>query len=482
MKTLLILISFISSLSYAGVPKGIDWHTGSIEKAFKLAKEQNKHLFLYWGAVWCPPCNHIKKKVFTNPSFQKEVKNFLAVYLDGDTDRAQIWGDKLKASGYPTMLVMTPQGKELMRFPTSVNANKYTELLRSSAKRKVSIEQLVKKKMPTDEEWGQLAFYSWGQNKEIKNKLDLYKDLYSRVPQRLVEERTALFLNYLGKLSKEKEVKVTKDSMAKELVNLINKKSLAKKFASDLSYSGGKYIDFLFDDIEKRIQHHSKLKKLLGELSTDMSLTVEERLFSLAYEMNIALEDEKLLPIFQKKLLLKVKETDKAAKDEYTRQDAMSTAIWMLKKSKLLTEAKAFGERELKKSMAPYYFMSYLSSIEKELGNVDGQIAWSRKAWQSAKGGSTRFQWGTSYLTSLIDNNKKKGFRKDFQSIIGELLKQPDAFNGRNKKRLERLEKSLHKLKDKTFSKRVKAIITEECSKLKDGKSCYKSFKSLKLI
>ena len=82
MKTLILILFFFSLNSYsAAVPKGIDWHTGTIEKAFKLAKEQNKHLFLYWGAVWCPPCNHIKKKVFTNPAFQKEVKNFISVYL-----------------------------------------------------------------------------------------------------------------------------------------------------------------------------------------------------------------------------------------------------------------------------------------------------------------------------------------------------------------------------------------------------------------
>ena len=220
----------------------------------------------------------------------------------------------------------------------------------------------------------------------------------------------------------------------------------------------------------------------MDELSSDVSLTVEERLFALTYEMNMAKDDKKLLPAFQKKLLRKVKETDGAAKDEYTRQDAMSTAVWMLKKSKLLLEAKKYAQAELKKSVAPYYFMSYLASIEKELGNIDGFLQWKRKGWQSAKGGSTCFQWGTSYLTGLIDNNKKKGFSKDFKTIIGELLKQPDAFNGRNKKRLERLQKTLHKLKDKTFNLRIKAVLLEECSKLKDGKTCHENFKKIKLI
>lgn len=488
MKTLLLALMILPFSLFAGPagmpaqPKGVDWHTGTVEKAFQLAKEQNKHLFLYWGAVWCPPCNHIKKKVFTSPDFQKEVKNFIAVYIDGDTDRAQIWSDKLKASGYPTMLVLSPQGKELMRFPTTVDSKKYTQLLKDSMKRKLSITQLVEKKVPTDSEWSQLAFYSWGQNKEIKNKLGLYERLYNRVPQRLKEERAALFLNYLSALTKDKKAKRDKAPLGKEFVNLINKKVLAKKFSGSLAYNGGKYIDYLFDNIEQRVQHHSKLKKLMDDLSKDGSLTVEERLFSLAYEMNIAVEDEKLLPAFQKKLLAKIEETDKAAKDAYTRQDAMSTVIWMLKKSKMYREAKKYGEKELSKSIAPYYFMSYLASIEKEMGNVDGFLEWRRKAWQSAKGGSTRFQWGTSYLMGMIEENKKKNFGKDLKVILGELLKQPDAFNGRNKKRLQRLQKALAKLEDKTFNLRVKAVITEECTKLKDGKSCHKSFKKLNLI
>ena len=58
----------------------------------------NKPLFLYWGAVWCPPCNQIKKTIFTRREFQEKMKLFLPVYLDGDTKSAQIWGEKLKAS------------------------------------------------------------------------------------------------------------------------------------------------------------------------------------------------------------------------------------------------------------------------------------------------------------------------------------------------------------------------------------------------
>ena len=35
----------------------------NIAAIFDQAKAANKPVFLYWGAVWCPPCNQIKAMV-----------------------------------------------------------------------------------------------------------------------------------------------------------------------------------------------------------------------------------------------------------------------------------------------------------------------------------------------------------------------------------------------------------------------------------
>ena len=34
------------------------------------------------------------------------MSGFVPVYLDGDSEAAQIWGERLKAAGYPTILVL----------------------------------------------------------------------------------------------------------------------------------------------------------------------------------------------------------------------------------------------------------------------------------------------------------------------------------------------------------------------------------------
>ena len=63
---------------------------------FAQAKAANKPVFLYWGAVWCPPCNQIKATVFNRQDFIERSKLLVPVYLDGDTPGAQKLGAQFK--------------------------------------------------------------------------------------------------------------------------------------------------------------------------------------------------------------------------------------------------------------------------------------------------------------------------------------------------------------------------------------------------
>ena len=94
----------------------IPWFKGSVEDAFAEANRTNRPIFLYWGAVWCPSCTEVKSHIFAKPEFTKLVKNVVPVYLDGDTEQAQIWGEKLKISGYPSLLLLNSKGQEVLRF------------------------------------------------------------------------------------------------------------------------------------------------------------------------------------------------------------------------------------------------------------------------------------------------------------------------------------------------------------------------------
>ena len=47
----------------AGNAEDIAWFGGSVEEAFAYAKANDKPIFLYWGAVWCPRVATIRRVV-----------------------------------------------------------------------------------------------------------------------------------------------------------------------------------------------------------------------------------------------------------------------------------------------------------------------------------------------------------------------------------------------------------------------------------
>ena len=49
------LIGCVSTQSQKEQKMDNIWFEGSVEEAFNRSKQLDKPLFLYWGAVWCPP-------------------------------------------------------------------------------------------------------------------------------------------------------------------------------------------------------------------------------------------------------------------------------------------------------------------------------------------------------------------------------------------------------------------------------------------
>jgi thiol:disulfide interchange protein len=88
-----------------------------IESAFAQSRTEQKPLLLYWGAKWCPPCNHLKATLFNRQDFVERSRSFVAVNIDGDSPGAQKLGARFKVVGYPTMILFNPAGAELTRLP-----------------------------------------------------------------------------------------------------------------------------------------------------------------------------------------------------------------------------------------------------------------------------------------------------------------------------------------------------------------------------
>ena len=107
----------------------IEWFKGDVDTAFAAAVQQHKPVLLYWGAVWCPPCQQLKATVFKRADFVAKTRLFIPVYLDGDEPGAQKWGEQFRVTGYPTMLVLSPQRVETMRIAGGMDLSQYANIL-----------------------------------------------------------------------------------------------------------------------------------------------------------------------------------------------------------------------------------------------------------------------------------------------------------------------------------------------------------------
>ncbi len=197
--------TFAQSVIAAEAPSSsteIQWQTKDIEKSLASAKTDGKHVFLYWGAQWCPPCNAMKAEVFSRIEFQAAIQKMIPIMIDGDSDDAQKWSERFQVTGYPTTLVLSPDGNERMRFYGYVPLTTILPALSAIELSSDSLAETLKKarsSLPLSEsEWRQLAYSDWSRftGEDAKSPVELALDLTKLIPEKLTVEK-ALLANYV---------------------------------------------------------------------------------------------------------------------------------------------------------------------------------------------------------------------------------------------------------------------------------------------
>jgi thioredoxin-related protein len=436
---------------------GIAWFKGDVDAAFATAKNQNKPVFLYWGAVWCPPCNQVKATIFNRNDFIERSRFFVPVYLDGDSKSAQKLGARFKVSGYPTMILFTPDGREITRLPGEVDADQYMRVLAMGMGGARPIKELVaaglspNPKLSTDE-WRMLAWYSWltddAQALAKPQVAPTLQRLAQACPASLPETAARLRLQSIA-LAGADAAKAKRNepnpALSGELSRLLADRRFVRDNADLIVYYGA---DAVRAATAAKSPQRAKLVgewiAALAQLAADSNLSTGDRLNALDAQIDLArIDDPKAtLPT---SLVAAVREqaarADRETTDPYARQALISTAAGLLADAGLASESDALLTRELERSQSPYYYMLGLAANAKKRGDRVAALTWYEKAYAAADGPATRLQWGASYVNALIELSPDDSARIDaaVKSVLAELEPEPETFYGRNQRALEKM-------------------------------------------
>ena len=511
---LIFFIGSFSSKASAGtkpMPKEITfeslWYKGSVESAFEQSKKLNKPIFLYWGAVWCPPCNELKTEVFSKPKFRDLIKSVIPVHLNGDTETAQKWGDRLKVSGYPTLLILDSNKQELLRISESLNIDEFEQAFLAATALGKPIKEIINDALTKDvspQVWQALAYTHWEEMGE-----DLYDDaqllevsinLLEKVPSKLSEIRSVMIgkiLRLSAHVSETKGQTPETQALLKQVGQLLPK-LIAQVFESEktiiaarsaILYDAGPILSW-----SKRQVSPAKLEALYAQwaqagkvIQTSEEASIDSKLWASYIPLEIFRLNKGTAVDLPQSLVMSiknaVKQADQEAKTTYERKAVITGAAYLLRKIGAFAEAKILLEKELKTTKTPWYIQSSLSRLAEAQNKPEQALYWSAKARESARGKATKIQWTVNDLLLTIDLQptnivKIEKLLKDYYELAFSLN---DGFLGRNKLRASKV---LRAIKSLPASEKLKGALvnnSKSCKTLNDKNAlnCQEHFSSL---
>ena len=447
----------LPSTNVAWLPAAAD---ADIERAFKQARSEKKPVLLYWGATWCPPCNQLKATLFNRQDFAAQSRSFVAVHVDGDRPGAQKLGKRFQVTGYPTMVLFSPDGTEITRLPGEVDAPQVMQLLQlglSGGRPVKAVLADARAGQPLSaNEWRLLAFYAWetgDQQMVPRTELPgLLAQLAAASPPADTETATRLWLKALAASDEGQGLKA--DDGLRQRVQRVLADPAQSRLHMDVLSNGARDIvrTLTDDDSAERAPLVAAYDAALKRLEADATLSRADRLGALVARIELARlgqPKDSVQPQLPEALLKDVREhvarADREITDGYERMAVITGAGYTLGHAGLWAESDALLKANLQKTSSPYYLMSQLAGNARKLGRKDEALRWYEEAFTKSEGPATRLQWGASYLGALVDLAPQGAPRieKAASQLLAEASRDAGAFDGRSLRSLQRVGSKL---------------------------------------
>ena len=433
-----------------------------IDAAFAQAREQRKPVLLYWGAVWCPPCNQLKATLFNRQDFVERSKAVVPVYLDGDAPGAQKLASRFKVRGYPTMILLNPAGQELTRLPGEIDAPQVLAALQRGLAGGRPVAQVLADaragKALQGSEWQALAFYGWDTDEDqlvpAAERAGLLATLAARCPPSQAAAADRLLLKALA-ASQEGQGLKADAAVRRRVEALLSQPARARALMDVLVNNPTELASALVPDAgRERVALLGRYDAALQGLQADAGLSRADRLTALIARIELARlgqPKDALQPRLPAALVRQMGEqaarADREVQDGNERQSVITTAAYGLGRAGLWTDSDALLKTNLARSHSPYYLMSQLGGNARRQGRTQEALDWYGQAFARAQGGATRLQWGAGYVGALVELAPTDEARIEAaaSAVLREAAGQPAAFHERSARSLQRVASQLQR-------------------------------------
>jgi len=427
-----------------------------IDRAQAQARSEKKPLLLYWGASWCPPCNQLKATLFNRADFIERSRSVVAVNIDGDLPGAQKLASRFKVRGYPTLILMNPDGGEITRLPGEAAAPQVLRLLQLGLSGgrpvKALLADAVQHKPLKPQEWQALAWYSWDTDESqlvlAGEGASVLADLAVACPRSETEASNRLLLKALA-MSNEAQGIQPDAALRQRVIKLLGD-ARASRAQMDVLSNFAREITLALapEPGATRDQVLRAFEPALQRLQADASLSRADRLGAVSARVELARLDQpktsvnpKLPPALTRQVSEHVARDDREIQNTYERQAVITNGAYTLGRAGLWAQSEAMLKASLPRSPAPYYLMSQLGDQARKRGLNDEAVSWYEQAWARSEGPATRLQWGAALIGALTELTPQNAARIEqvARQILAEGAKDPASFHERSARALQRV-------------------------------------------
>jgi len=418
----------------------IQWQDGDMASALAAAKERGKPVFAYWGAEWCPYCNQLQATVFRREEFIALSHQFVAVDMSNGNSEDIRASDEYKILGYPTVIILSPEGEEITRIAGGYDPEQYAALLEMTLNTIRPVEELLASAQAGEtlsaDDWYLLSSYSWevdrGNLLDQEKASDVLQGLYEACPAQQTVVCSKLGVAAMGTwLRAEEEGRADRAAQYTAMVEtILDSPELAQANLAGLFDLGDRIVKTAAPDQREALQ--ARLLSLGTAEIEDPDTYLLRKASLLGGWVNIAtvqLEEGESLPAEQVAWALEQADSALAALDSYQMQSGVNSLWGVYYDIGLKDRARETLQYGIDNAQAPYYFMSGMAYLEQKEGNMDAALDWRRQAWENTRQPVHQISWGRGYLLRLLEQTPENTaeVQRVGSAVIGEILDSQDG-------------------------------------------------------